>query len=169
MTNNPPEKKVTDRFAPFNAGRLVCCSLPLLHCSIGGRKAIRYFFFGRVGDMLSSSARRIGAGSTRAPSHEYRHMPAAALQNIADDMLPHEEHNPPLPLACASASSAVAQLALLCGMCQAEIAKASLREFNESWAFPGENLSHDFFFWKTSRATSRCSSPVMRGHDLLDS
>ena len=139
-----------------------------LHFSIGGRKAIRYFFFGRVGDMLNSSTRRIGAGSTRAPRHKYGHMPAAALQNIADDMFPHEEHNPPLPLACASASSAVALLALL-SMCQAEIAKASLCECNESWALPGENLSHDSFSWKTSRATSRCSSPVMRGHDLLDS
>ena len=115
--------------------------------------------------MLNSSTRRIGAGSTRAPRHKYGHMPAAALQNIAGDMFPHEEHNPPLPLACASASSAVALLALLSGMCQAKIAEASFCEFNESWAFPGGNLSHDLFSWKASRATSRCSPPVMRGHD----
>ena len=99
-------------------------------------------------------------------------MPAAALQSIADDMFPHEEHRPPPPpppLACASASFAVALLALLSGVCQAEIADASTRELNESHAFPGEILGYDSFSWKTSRATSRCFPPVMLGHDLLDS
>ena len=113
--------------------------------------------------MLNSSTRRIGAGSTRAPRHKYGHMPAAALQNIADDMFPHEEHNPPLPLACASASSAVALLALLSSMCQAESAQASLCEFNESWALPSENLSHDLLSRKTSRdSDSHRGTPTTR-------
>ena len=51
----PSRKKVTDCFAPFKAERFVCFSLPPVFFNIEGRKAIRYFFFGRVVSHFISS------------------------------------------------------------------------------------------------------------------